>query len=152
MSQAASKKYLRDEILGASPQKLIVLLYDGAIKNLEEAKRHSSDEDPYSYTQHYIKAEAIIAELTGAVKPNMNPEVGVNLLRLYDFMYQSLLESHTKRDEAQLSQVITMLRELRATWVDAIEKAQEEPELTLASGEAQAAPQPPRRVSLSFEA
>ena len=152
MSQAASKKYLRDEILGASPQKLIVLLYDGAIKNLEEAKRHISDEDPYQYTQHFTKAEAIIAELTGAVKPNVSPEIGINLLRLYDFMYQSLLQSHAKRNEVQLEQVITMLRELRTTWVEAIEKAKEEPELTLASGEVEAPPQPPRRPSLSFEA
>jgi flagellar protein FliS len=152
LTQAASKQYLRDEILGASPQKLVVLLYDGAIKNLEEAKRHISDEDPYSYTLHYTKAEAIIAELTGAVKPKMNPEVGINLLRLYDYMYQALLESHSKRDGEQLSQVISMLREMRATWASAIEKAQDEPELALTTGETETAPQPPRRPSLSFEA
>lgn len=130
----------------------MVLLYDGAIRNLEEAKRHSADDDPYLYTQHYTKAEAIIAELTGAVKPQMNPEVGVNLLRLYDYMYQSLLESHAKRNVEKLEQVITMLRDLRSTWVDAIEKAKDEPELVLATGETESAPQPPRRPSLSFEA
>jgi flagellar protein FliS len=157
LSLNASQKYIRDEILSASPQKLIVLLYGGAIKNLEEAKKHIHDEDPYHYTKHYTKAEAIIAELTGAVKTESNPEVGINLLRLYDYMYQALLDSHAKRDEEKLSSVIEMLRDMRNTWVQAIEKAEDEPVVSdstptaTASAATNIAP-PPKRPSLSFEA
>lgn len=148
MNHNAKKQYLRDEILGASPQKLILLLYDGAIRNVEEAKRRIEDENPYDFTVAVTKAEAIVAELMGALKKEKNAQITINMVRLYEYLYKRLVEAHQSKDPAIFQEVSEHLSGLRETWSEAIEKAEEAP-----------APQdaPPvaisnERPSLSFEA
>jgi flagellar biosynthetic protein FliS len=53
----AQKNYIRDEIQNASPQKLIVMLYDKAIKSLEEAKKNIQNENQFYFADNIIKAE-----------------------------------------------------------------------------------------------
>ena len=69
------QQYIRDEIQNASPQKLIVMLYDKAIKCLEEAKRHTEKQDQFQFSSNIAKAEQIIAELMGALKSDIAPEL-----------------------------------------------------------------------------
>jgi len=122
----AQAKYIRDEIQSASPQKIIVMLYDRAVKSLEEAKKHTQSEDPFAFTANLTKAEQIIAELMGALKPEVAPELVLNLTRLYEFMYSHLVKAHDEKSEEKIEQVLSLLRDLRQTWVDAIEKAKDE--------------------------
>jgi flagellar secretion chaperone FliS len=148
-TQAASKQYLRDEILTASPEKLILMLYDGAIKRLQEALRRIEEKDPFEFTQNITKAEAILAELTGAIKQDHNPEVSINLLRLYDFCYQELIDSLRTKKAANIENVIKILKDLRETWIQAIPKAAEEAPFI---PKTETKPLPTKRPSLSFEA
>jgi flagellar protein FliS len=122
----AQKNYIRDEIQNASPQKLIVMLYDKAIKSLEEAKKNIQNENQFYFADNIIKAEKIIAELMGALKAEVAPELVLNLTRLYEFMYQHLVKAHDEKSEEKIEQVLTLMRDLRQTWVDAIEKAKDE--------------------------
>lgn len=120
------QNYLRDEIQNASPQKLIVMLYDKAIKSLEEARKNIDNKNQFYFSDNLVKAEQIIAELMGALKAEVAPELVLNLTRLYEFMYQHLVKAHDEKSEEKISQVLTLMRDLRQTWVDAIEKAKDE--------------------------
>lgn len=155
MNPAIQKQYLRDEILGASPEKLVVLLYDGAIRNVEEARRKRNEVDPYDFTQHLTKAEAIVAELTGSLKLELLGEAGPNLLRLYDFVYEELIEAHRDKSDERLEGVVRILKKMRETWIETIEKSKDESSEVQSEGlqEEAVAPQaPPRRPSFSLEA
>ena len=143
---SAKKQYLKDEVLGASPQKLVVMLYDGVIRFLGEAVKHV--EDPHVFVDNITRAEAIIAELTGAVKADKNPQVGLNLLRLYDFSYQALIKAHAEKDLKAIEEVIELFKGLRESWAQAMENLSEAEESDLA----QPAPKFEKRPSLSFEA
>lgn len=122
----AQNNYIRDQINSASPQKLIVMLYDKAIKCLEESKKHVDSKDQHDFASNIIRAEQIIAELMGALKAEVAPELVLNLTKLYEFMYQHLVKAHDEKSEEKIEQVLTLLRDLRDTWVDAIEKAKTE--------------------------
>jgi len=122
----AQAKYIRDEIQSASPQKIIVMLYDRSIKSLEDAKKTTQSQDPFEFTANITKVEQILAELMGALKPDIAPELVLNLTRLYEFMYSHLVKAHDEKSEEKIEQVLTLLRDLRQTWVDAIEKAKDE--------------------------
>ena len=122
------KQYIRDEIKSATPQKLILLLYDGAIKNLEDSKLYIEKEDQFDFTQSIAKAEQIIAELIGALKSNTAPELVANLSRLYEFMYQNLVNAHLERSVEKIDQVISLMRGLRESWAEAVEKMEQDPE------------------------
>ena len=127
------------------------MLYDGAIKNVNEATRRMGDKDPYEFTQNITKTEAIIAELAGAIKQDKNPEVGMNLLNLYDFCYQELISALKNKDRQHLDNVLKLLKDLRDTWAEAIEKVADDPQFQQTEERA-AAPAPAKRPSLSFEA
>ena len=145
-SSSAKKQYLKDEVLGASPQKLVVMLYDGVIRFLGEAIKHV--DDPHVFVENVTKAEAIIAELTGAVKADKNPQVGLNLLRLYDFSYQALIKAHGEKDLKAIGEVIDLFKGLRESWAQAMESLSE----TEGTELTEPAPKFEKRPSLSFEA
>ena len=127
----AQQKYIQDEIKNASPQKIIVMLYDKAVKSLEEAKKHTEDKNPFVFSENLIKAEQIIAELMGALKTDIAPELVLNLTKLYEFMYQHLIKAHDEKSHEKIEQVLCLMRDLRQTWLDAIEKAKEEEHLEI---------------------
>jgi len=125
-SLAQHQKYVRDQVQSATPQKLIIMLYDKAIKCLEDAKKQKDDKNPYHFTNNITKAEQILAELMGALKPEIAPELVFNLTKLYEFMYQHLVKAFDEKSLEKIEHVLTLLRDLRQTWLDAIEKAKNE--------------------------
>ena len=127
------------------------MLYDGAIKNVNEAGRRINDKDPYEFTQNITKTEAILAELAGAIKPDINHEVSVNLLKLYDFCYQELISALKEKQQQHLDNVLNILRDLRETWAQAFEKVAADPNFSLPQERVSVAA-PQKRPSLSFEA
>jgi flagellar secretion chaperone FliS len=154
MSNIQQKKYIRDQILNATPGQLIVILYDGAIRSLEKCKQEVDKEDPYEFSTNLTKAEAIIGELMGALKKEVFPELVENLARLYDFMYQQLVEAHKEKDIKRIDNVIELLKGLKSGWVEALENAPEEAndEIKDETIEKVEAPKVKTKPALSFQA
>jgi flagellar secretion chaperone FliS len=162
MSNNQQKKYVRDQILNASPGELIVLLYDGAIRCLEKSKQEVNKEDQYEFSYNITKAESIIGELMGALKKEVFPELVENLAKLYDFMYRQLVSAHKEKDVERVDQVITLLKGLKGSWVEALENAVEEEHVEQTEGEQQTQatqkaetpeqPKPKAKPALSFQA
>lgn len=146
------QKYLRDEIQNASPQKLIILLYDGAIKALEDSKSLIEDKDPFQFTQKITKAQSIIAELIGALKVDLFPELVINLSKLYEYMYQQLVKANLEKSSEKIDQVIELMRGLRESWSTAIEKAEEEGFSLESKTKEDKENTSPKKPSLSFQA
>ena len=91
--QAKMNAYTRVDVETASQGKLIVMLFNGAIKRAEEAKRQLDKGDRQSVHNNLVRAQDIIAELRGALNMKAG-EIAVNLDRIYEY-FQHLLISAT---------------------------------------------------------
>jgi len=139
------RQYIKDQVLNASPERLLLMMYDGAVKNLEDSKSLIEEKDPYEYNQKILNAQNIIAELTGSLKRDQSPELVDNLARLYDYMYRCLVDANLKKEKDKIDIVLKLLRDMRTTWSDAIDKLKEE-------GVQAVSEQEREKPSLSFQA
>lgn len=107
-------QYRQTAIQTAPQEQLIVMLYDGAIRFLDQARvaleEHKDASVPIG------RAQDIIIELATSLNRSAG-EIADNLARLYDFWLQWLLQAQIKRDPAKIHEVLGMVRELREAWV-----------------------------------
>jgi len=118
------RTYLKNEIEGATKGKLILLLYDGAIKFLRQANKYIELKDIPNAHQNIIKAENIIYELMSTLNMDAG-EIAENLLKLYDFMVWQLIEANKEKNSEKINTVIKLLTNLREAWKVIVEKEQE---------------------------
>ena len=78
-----SEIYKQNQILNASPKKLIFLLYEGCIKNLKLAEIHIAEKNIEKTNQVLIKAQDIIAELMNTLDFERGGKVSENLYSMY---------------------------------------------------------------------
>jgi flagellar protein FliS len=119
------RSYRETQIKTATPGKLILMMYDGAIKNLNQALQDMDDEHRRydSISNSLIKAQDIIAELMISLDFDRGGEISKNLFGLYVFMNRRLLDGNIKKDKAPLEEVRTLLMELRGAWAEVADKA-----------------------------
>jgi flagellar protein FliS len=120
-------QYRQQQIASTPSDKILLMLYDGAIRFCEKAKAAIQDKDVQEANNFIIKVERIVEELRSCL--DMNYEISHNLYSLYDYMYNRLMEANLKKDTTMLDEVSGMLSELRETWGQAVveaKKVQEE--------------------------
>ncbi|NLB88190.1 MAG: flagellar export chaperone FliS [Syntrophomonadaceae bacterium] len=114
MSARVYDQYRRTAIETVSPGKLLIMLYDGAIKNINTAIAAINNKDFNGAHNDIIKTQDIIVELMSTL--NMDYDISKNLYSLYDYMMNRLIEANLNKDTAILEEVGGFLRELRDTW------------------------------------
>lgn len=113
--------YKNAHIETASPERLLVMLYDGTIKYLNLALGSIEQQDIESTHRNLLKAEAIILELMSVLDRDVGGEIATNLYNLYDYMYQQLVQANIKRQPEPVQEVIKLLEPLRSAWNEAAE-------------------------------
>lgn len=106
-------QYRQTAIQTAPQEQLIVMLYDGAIRFLEQAK--TAIQSGQDASLPLGRAQDIIVELMASLN-HAAGEVAGNLNRLYDFWLYWLIQAQARRDAAKVEEVLTMVRELRDAW------------------------------------
>lgn len=102
----------------ASQGRLIIMLYDGALKNLRNAQHCIQNKDINGAHRMLMKTQDIIRELN--ITLNMNAgEISQNLRNLYLYMLQLLVEANVTKDNKKVEEVIELLTTLKEAW-DAI--------------------------------
>lgn len=96
--------------------RLIVMLYDGAIKFLTLAADRMEKRDSFGVNTNLIKGKSIIAELMSSLNLEKGGDIAQNLQRLYTYMFNVLIEANVGKDQKKVGHVIDLLRELRAGW------------------------------------
>lgn len=96
--------------------RLIVMLYDGAIKFMRLAIRELEANNYQAKGKYINKAMAIITELSAVLDMESGGEIAGDLRRLYNFMNRRLSEANTKCDAQGIRDVITMMEELNQGW------------------------------------
>jgi flagellar secretion chaperone FliS len=110
--------YKEIQIKTANQIRLIVMLYDGAIKRInlaldlfEEGHRRYD-----AINTHVIAAQDILSELMASLDFEKGGVLAKNLFSIYSFMNRKLLEGNLRKDTAPLVEVKKLLGELRDAW------------------------------------
>ena len=96
--------------------RLVVMLYDGAIKFLKMAIKEIEAKNPEAKGKYISKATDILFELNAILDMEGGGEVATNLRKLYLFMGRHLTEANTKQDIGKIEEVIKLLEELNQSW------------------------------------
>ena len=96
--------------------RLIVLLYDGAIKFLRLALQELEAGHQAEKGLYIGKAQAILVELNTSLDMAAGGEIATNLRGLYHFMDRHLAEANLHRDAEKIRQVIACLEDLNESW------------------------------------
>ncbi|MHC4480261.1 MAG: flagellar export chaperone FliS [Planctomycetota bacterium] len=112
----AADKYKTEAISTQQRGKLIVILYEGAIKFLNIAKQKLQEGD-YALKGIYIgKAQDIITELNNCLDMSAAPDIAGDLRSLYNFLYRHLNEANIERSAEKLDDCIEVLGGLCSAW------------------------------------
>ena len=122
----ANQNYQRAQVENASSEKLLLMLYDGAIRKLSQARVHLENNRVSEFHTQVVKVEKIISELLGALDFEVGGEMATNLARIYEYMIHQLTLALLRKDPDLTDEVQTLLDELRAGWREAIEKQSQE--------------------------
>ncbi|MGH7179738.1 MAG: flagellar export chaperone FliS [Tepidisphaeraceae bacterium] len=114
--QNVANNYLRTTVMTATPEQLQLMLYDGAIRFTEQARPALEKKNYEQSYQLLSKAQKIIAEMTGALKHDVSPELCGKLAALYNFVYRRLLEANVAHNISALDEALSILRYQRQTW------------------------------------
>lgn len=125
--------YLKNQIETSSPEQILVLLYDGAIKFLNQAKIGIENKDIELTHNNLIKAQNIISELRDTLDMEIGGELANNLYALYNYFNRRLVQANIKKEIEPVDEVLEHLRGLRDTWKQAIIKKREEDKIAVAS-------------------
>jgi flagellar protein FliS len=119
-------QYRQNQVQTASREQILIMLYDGAIRFVGQARQAIENGDRLGRLEPISRAMAIISELSNTLDHSIGGEMAENLDALYAFMIRSLTDANRKIDAQPLDAVENILKSLRATWVEAIEMVKNE--------------------------
>lgn len=125
---AQLKQYQQTQIQTATPEKLLIMLYNGAINFLNKSKVYMEERDFAQTNTFLLKAQAIITEFMNTIDWEPNPEFAQNLYSLYEFMNYTLIQANIHKDPAKVDVVIDLLKTLKSAWEEAAVKVAKERE------------------------
>lgn len=116
MQATARNTYLATEILTATPQRLQLLLIDGAMRFAEKARQHWRGGANEEACEAIIRAQEIVSQILIGLNREELPELIGQISAVYGFIYRRLVEANLLRDEAKLDEALRVLAEERETW------------------------------------
>jgi flagellar protein FliS len=116
------QNYFATQIQTASPEQVLIMLYDGAIRFLRQARQAAENNDRAGKLKKVSRAVAIITELSNSLDFEKGGEIAENLDGLYSYMVRELTRGNTAGDTSPIDISENILVELREAWTGAIEK------------------------------
>lgn len=110
----AARMYQQNAVNTASPAKLTLMLYDGAIKFCNIALDAIEEGNIEKTNVNIKKAEKIIVELR--VTLDMKYPVAQEFDTVYDYIYRRLVEANMSKDKAVLEEALKHIKTMRDTW------------------------------------
>ncbi len=118
------RDYRSTQILSSNPEKLILLLYDGAIKFIRQGQQALENENLEQAHNSLIRAQNILVELMGSLNFDKGGEIASNLFRIYEFMHHTLVQANVKKEPEPLGRICEQLKQLRESWSQALKNGE----------------------------
>ena len=111
----APNAYRESAVLTATPEQLVVMLYDGANRFLTQSAIAMRDGRAGLAGEKLRRAEAIIDELLATLDMSVG-EIAERLQALYLFFKEHLMSARLKQDAGKVDEVAQFMRVLRSSW------------------------------------
>ena len=111
----APNAYRESAVLTATPEQLVVMLYDGANRFLTQSAIAMRDGRAGLAGEKLRRAEAIIDELLATLDMSVG-DIAERLQALYLFFKEHLMSARLKQDAGKVDEVAHFMRELRSSW------------------------------------
>ena len=116
----AAKNYRNAAVNSATPGQLVLMLFDGALRNLGTALAGFEIEAVGTRIEqinnHLLKAQAILRELQSSLDLKAGGEFAQTMWALYDFMLDHLRTANMKKDPDPIRVVEKLIGEVRGAW------------------------------------
>ena len=120
------KQYQKTTVETASNEKILIMLYDGAIQFLNKAKIALNEKNYEQSHNNLMGAQRILEEFINTIDKEPNPELANNLINLYEYFITRLVQANIKHEIGPVDEVLKFLKDLKFTWEQAISIAQKE--------------------------
>lgn len=108
--------YFRKQIETASPERIVLMLFDGLNRNLEQSLEAIRKQQIESAHRRLIQAQNILSELAGSLNMEKGGDVARNLLSLYSYMIDQLVAANLQKSSEPVERVIRLLLPIREAW------------------------------------
>lgn len=117
------QNYQKSQVFDTSPEKLIVLLYDGAMAFTLQAQKALQQQDLVLAGTKLLRARNIVSELRNSLDHTQGGELALNLDRLYLYAHDEILRAAREGNPAVLDSVLEVLTILKEGWQEISQKS-----------------------------
>lgn len=121
LAQNPYAQYKQQSVTTAGPEKLLLMLFDGAIRFVAQAKNSILEKDIEKTNYYLLRCQDIIFELIGSL--NMDFEISHSLLPMYEYINYNLQQANIEKDLKYLEEAEGYLQEFREVWAQAVRLA-----------------------------
>ncbi|BAH46295.1 flagellar protein FliS [Brevibacillus brevis NBRC 100599] len=118
MLQNAAQTYQSNQVTTANPADLTLMLYNGALKFIKQAKVALEEKDVIKSHEASLKVQNILYELISTLKSDY--EISKEFAKLYEYMLQRTIEANMHKDVNILLEVEDLFIQFRDTWKEAM--------------------------------
>lgn len=115
------KQYQANNITTATPEKLMIMLFDGAVQFLQKAKIAIDEKNLQERANNIESARKIIRELMRTIDLENGNDVAKSLFKLYNKMAMKLIKANVSRNQNLIDEVIEDLSNIRWGFQKAVE-------------------------------
>lgn len=115
----AAQIYQKNAVETASPARLTLMLYDGAVRFCNTAIEALEENNLEKANTNLIKAEKIIVEFRATL--DMKYSVAKEFDVVYDYIYRRLVEANMKKDAEIARDALKQIRTMRNTWKEVMQ-------------------------------
>lgn len=113
--------YQNNSVTTASGPQLTLMLYDGCIKFINQAKQALENENFEAKNEFIQKAQNIVQELMITLDPEI--EISNQMMPLYEYIHYQLQQANIKNESSYLDEAYTYVVDFRDTWKEVIKLA-----------------------------
>lgn len=110
------QSYFDNEVLAASPLKLIQLLYAAALESIAAARRHLQRGEILARVRATNKALRIVVELSRCLNHEVGGDLSRSLAALYAYVIRRLIEANATQKDAPLADAERLMSTLEEAW------------------------------------
>jgi len=121
-----ASKYKTTSIESASKEMILIMLYEGAIRNIKLGIKATEEKRIADKGLYLGKAHDIVSELMNSLDHRVGGNLSKDLETLYIYIIDKITEGNIKNDVECFNSVITVLNTLLDGWKDALDSLKKE--------------------------
>lgn len=117
---------VNSSLLSANPHQIVLMMYDGALESMANAKGAIERNDLESKATLLTKSVNILTALQNALDAEAEPAISDNFYGLYEYCIGRLYDASSTLEISAIDEVIGLLKPIRDAWKDMPEEGKQE--------------------------